>query len=292
MGLLDDRYPGGGARPWGAGSPSPLLTPSAPPSIAMAQGRAPADFAIHGAAPIPPFSLAGPQPPSPPPALHDRSEAPALPDQERLAQLVDVAKSFPGGIARGTANLLGMIGDAQGLAERYDPSGWLGARFDAAFPRLGQFLRDESARTLRAPIASTLAQANGDTMTVPLPGSSQVQHAVESVTGPFYEPKTDPGHWAETTGELSPLILGGGVGEISSALHTPPAAGKALLDLGRNFGLYAALPALGIEGLREALPDTTASRWAQNFYQVARRVAPFGAAAVKSCVAPVTPAAP
>jgi hypothetical protein len=110
--------------------------------------------------------------------------------QERQAEkpnvAADVAKSGGVGVAKGGIALLGLPGD---LAE-------LGARgIDRATKFIGGKLGvDVPDRPDRAPTY----------------GSADIQKAVESQTGEFYQPKTLPGKYAQTTGEFAAGLAGGG----------------------------------------------------------------------------------
>ena len=99
----------------------------------------------------------------------------------------DVAKSGGIGLAKGAIGLLGMPGDI----------GELGAKgIDWATQKVGGALGMDLSRQKQEPL-------------LPLPGSADIQHGIESVTGKFYEPKSTLGKYAETAGEFAPAVIGG-----------------------------------------------------------------------------------
>jgi hypothetical protein len=113
--------------------------------------------------------------------------APAAPE---VGYAEDIAKGTAGGLGRGVAGLIGLPGD---IAE-------YGARgIDWATRKVGGALGvDVAPREDRAPTY----------------GSADVTKALESYTGPLYQPKTIPGQYASTIAEFAPgaLIPGGAAG--------------------------------------------------------------------------------
>jgi hypothetical protein len=266
------------ARPLSPATISLPPSPDAPP-VALVRDRQPVDFALHGGAPIVPFSLAGP-PPQPP--LESRANAGIMPspaEAERRAfdaraavvrdafsrpgyvppaEIADVAKSAGIGVVNGVIGLAGMLPAAsKGLHDVLDP--WIDRGFDAL-----------SGSSMPAAVSPP----NINAMFSP-PG---IRRAIESVTGPFYHPTSRAGHWAETVGELAPAVLGGGARGILSGLRGEDglaAAGEGLLNLGRNLWWHAVVPGAAIEASRETLPDSSAPWWLQKGYTVGRAVAPL-----------------
>jgi hypothetical protein len=107
----------------------------------------------------------------------------------------DIGKSFVGGVGRGVAGTIGAPGMIGGLVR-------------TGLSNLG--VSDENID--RA--ANVIGTALPATRVFRGPDAGQVQKAVESYTGPFYQPQTLPGKYASTVGEFAPaaLIPGGGVG--------------------------------------------------------------------------------
>lgn len=109
----------------------------------------------------------------------------ALYDAQNVSVASDAMKSAASGVGKGITSLIGLPGD---IAE-------FGARdLDRASRYVGDVIGvDVPERQDRAPTY----------------GSGDVQKAVESVTGKFYEPKTTLGRYAETAGEFLPGMIGG-----------------------------------------------------------------------------------
>jgi hypothetical protein len=80
------------------------------------------------------------------------------------------------------------------------------------------------------------------------PTSSQLQSAVESYTGPFYQPKTIIGDYAQTAGEFVP-----------GALLMPEGS------LAANALRYGLLPAFTSETAGKLTQGTAAEPWARTF---------------------------
>ncbi len=143
---------------------------------------------------------------------------------------IDGAKSFGVGLGRGVIQLAGLPGDAremlahgaQGAVDYFAP-GWA--------PNAGE--------TLSKTLASTFHSLSG-------PTSSQLQTAAESLTGPFYQPKTIFGDYAQTAGEFLP-----------GALLMPEGA---LATKALRYGL---LPALSSETAGQLTKGTPAEPWAR-----------------------------
>jgi hypothetical protein len=116
-------------------------------------------------------------------------------------------------LVKGGIGLAGMAGDLADMAKK--GADWIGNKLpsipspapDSTLGRVGQFLRDESAKSANLPAARV---GSGD-----LPGSyapptgAQIQKSVEGVTGDFYQPKTTMGQYAQTAGEFAPALIGG-----------------------------------------------------------------------------------
>lgn len=102
----------------------------------------------------------------------------------------DVGKAIPSGIAKGAAALVGLPGDVSvGIV--------------AALDWLEKTARQEGDADFAKRVAERKAKLR-DAPTL-LPQSSTVRSAVESITGPLYEPKTVPGKFA---GKVAEFVLG------------------------------------------------------------------------------------
>jgi hypothetical protein len=111
-------------------------------------------------------------------------------------QLGDLAKSGGIGLAQGTIAIPGMPGDIQRLSQQGGE--WLGNKMGIA------------------PVSDEIKQRREQTN---LPTSADIQHAVEGVTGKFYEPKTVGGQYLRTIGGMAPASLFGGGGWASNLLR-------------------------------------------------------------------------
>lgn len=108
----------------------------------------------------------------------------------------DVIQSMGSGIAEGTAGLVGMGGDLRNLA--HNMAEW--GREKGINTGLDQWMYDN------IPGLKWVGER------ILGPTTQQVDEAVTSVTGPYYQPKTTAGEYANTIGEFAPNALGGGSG--------------------------------------------------------------------------------
>ena len=144
---------------------------------------------------------------------------------------VDGAKSFGVGVGRFGIQSAGFLGDARELLAS-------GAQ------RAADYLAPGSAPNAGSRVSDFLAS-------YPLlrgPTSSQLQSAVESFTGPFYQPKTIIGDYAQTAGEFVP-----------GALLMPEGS------LATNALRYGLLPAISSETAGQLTKGTAAEPWARAF---------------------------
>ena len=164
----------------------------------------------------------------------------------------DGAKSFGVGVGRFGIQSAGLLGDAREMLAR-------GAQ------RAADYLAPGYAPNAGSTVSDYLAS-------YPLlagPTSSQLQSAVESYTGPFYQPKTIVGDYAQTAGEF---VLG--------ALLMPEGS------LAANALRYGLLPAFSSETAGQLTKGTAAEPWARaaggilgagaNTWRALPRVFPFG----------------
>jgi hypothetical protein len=143
--------------------------------------------------------------------------------------LGDAAKSFGVGVGRFGIQGAGLFGDARELIAN-------GAQ------RAADYFAPDSAPNAGSKVSDFLASYS------PLAGptSSQLQSAVESYTGPFYQPKTIVGDYAQTAGEFVP-----------GALLLPEGS------LAANALRYGLLPALSSETVGQLTEGTAAEPWAR-----------------------------
>lgn len=116
----------------------------------------------------------------------------------------DIAKSAGIGVAKGTIGLAGLPGDIREGVR--GGAGWLAGKLGAS---------DETAQRV-GNVASYLTPP----MFWGAPTSAGIQGAVESVTGPFYEPKSTVGEFAQTVGEFAPGAIAGPGGVLRKAAMT------------------------------------------------------------------------
>jgi hypothetical protein len=143
----------------------------------------------------------------------------------------DVAKSFGVGMGRFGIQAAGLPGDAREMLAS-------GAQ------HVADYLAPGSAPNAVSKVSEFLAS-------YPLltgPTSSQLQSAVESYTGPFYQPKTIYGDYAQTAGEFVP-----------GALLMPEGS------LATNALRYGLLPALSSETAGQLTKGTAVEPWARTF---------------------------
>ena len=152
---------------------------------------------------------------------------PSRPTEPQVGYGEDIAKGAAGGLGRGTSGLLGLPGD---VAE-------YGARgIDWASRKIGGILGvDVKPREDRDPTY----------------GSAAAKRNIESVTGPFYEPKTVPGQYASTIAEFAPAAaIPGGGGLAARAFNT-------------------VVPAVASETAGQVTKGTAAEPWARGIAGVA-----------------------
>jgi hypothetical protein len=153
----------------------------------------------------------------------------------------DAAKSLGVGTGQGVIHLAGLFGDAREM---------LANGTQRAVDYFAPGYVPDAGNTLSKALASTFPALAG-------PTSSQLQNAVESYTGPFYQPKTIVGDYAKTAGEFLPaslLVPGGGLA--SNALR------------------YGLLPALSSETAGQLTKGTAAEPWARTLAAILAAAAP------------------
>jgi hypothetical protein len=173
--------------------------------------------------------------PPPPQLQFANAQAGSLPGRKPLADfstaevLGDAAKSFGVGVGRFGIQGAGLLGDVR-------------ETIASGAQRAADYFAPGSAPNAGAKVSDFLAS-------YPLfagPTSSQLQSAVEAYTGPFYQPKTIIGDYAQTAGEFVP-----------GALLNPEGS------LAANALRYGLLPALTSETAGQLAQGTTAEPWAR-----------------------------
>lgn len=180
----------------------------------------------------------------------------------------DVAKSAGVGVGKGFIGLAGLPGD---LAE-------MGARgIDRATQYVGGKLGVDSESLRRPEPAKNLTSLiMGPTERTqyadraPTYGSADITKAVESQTGPFYQPQTTAGKYAETVGEFALGLIGGPAG------------------LARRAITNVVLPGVSSEAAGQATQGTSAEPYARVAGAILGGVAP---SAIGRAVTPL-PASP
>jgi len=94
--------------------------------------------------------------------------------------------------------------------------------------------------------------------------------------GEFYRPKSRVGRFAETVGEMVPMILGGEGARVRRGVQS---AGEAMRGLPGILAKHAVAPGVAVQTLEEAYPDSPAGEALQKAYPVLRRVLPAALAA-------------
>jgi hypothetical protein len=177
-----------------------------------------------GAFPPPPQAQFADLQPGSPPARRP------LADYSTGEILGDAAKSTGVGVGRFGIQAAGARGDVREMIAN-------GAQ------RVADYFTSGSAPNAGANVSDYLA-ASFPSMAGPT--SSQLQSAIESYTGPFYQPKTIIGDYAQTAGEFVP-----------GALLTPGGS------LAANAVRYSLLPALTSETAGQLTKGTAAEPWAR-----------------------------
>jgi len=102
--------------------------------------------------------------------------------------------------------------------------------------------------------------------------SNELRRSLErNITSEFYQPKSRAGRYAETIGEMVPMVLGGEAAGVRFGAQT---AGAALRKLPGTLAKHAVAPGVAVQALQEALPDSKAGQTLQKAYPVLRRILP------------------
>ncbi|ACK51694.1 hypothetical protein Msil_2775 [Methylocella silvestris BL2] len=139
------------------------------------------------------------------------------PDLARGMLRKDIAQSGLAGLEKGIAHIPSLYGDARDLASR------LGQTVAAyGLEKSGQLPAGKTAAELLADANRPMPQVdqNADPSLLgrvaraadnfAMPNSTQVDQAVQSVAGPYHQPQTTAGRYADTIGQFMPLAAAGG----------------------------------------------------------------------------------
>jgi hypothetical protein len=148
--------------------------------------------------------------------------ASSAPAEQPPSVLSDVAKAVPTGLAKGAIDIAGLPGNAA-------------AGRDFLIDKLHRFLLGVTGFSPEQ-IEAERDRFNKIVNETPTPfshfpkalSSADIQGAIEKGTGPFYEPQTTPGRYAQTIGEFVPAALTGGEGTAANVLKgaVAPAIGS------------------------------------------------------------------
>ena len=107
-------------------------------------------------------------------------------------------------------------------------------------------------------------------------GADALLHGMENRYGEFYQPTSRTGRFAETIGEMAPMVV---VGEALGVLRGAQTAGAALRGLPGTLAKHAVAPGIAVQALEEASPDSHVGQAVQKAYPVLRRILPAALAA-------------
>jgi hypothetical protein len=172
---------------------------------------------------------------------------------------VDIAKSAGIGLANGLINTLGFLADASN-----------------GFGLLPKHLAENR---FRGALGLPDLPADTDGWVERL-GADGLRHSIEGITGAFYQPKSTAGRYAETIGEMVPMLLGGEAAGVAAVARSGGrvagrlAADNTLRELPATLAKHAIAPGIAAQALKEAYPESTSGEILQKVYPVARRAIP------------------
>lgn len=127
--------------------------------------------------------------------------------QEKPSVPVDMARSVPGGLAKGVSALAGIPGDFRELGGA--ALDWISNK-TGGDPQAGSNFKDAANKGFGALLGAVSMEPSLIGMSVPLPGSAEINDTVSKPFGGYYEPKTMPGKYAETAASFAPNALSPG----------------------------------------------------------------------------------
>jgi hypothetical protein len=168
---------------------------------------------------------------------------------------VDIAKSLGIGVVNGGINAVGLIGDA--------------------LTGFGHFPNNFVANTFRRihgfPQIPADEPDHFKSWT-----SDELRRGLEDLVGELYQSRSRAGRYAETIGEMVPMVVGG---ELPGVVRGTQLAGAALRELPSILAKHAVAPGIAVQALEEALPDSQIGQTLQKAYPVVRRGVPIALAA-------------
>lgn len=184
------------------------------------------------------------------------------PDAAPVSTWEDVYKGAAGGLGRGVAGLAGIGGTVGNLAR-------------SGLSKLG--VSDETLDT-GAAIARRVGRAIPQAAILSGPDSGDVQKAIESYTGPLYQPKTVPGQYASTIAEFAPgMAIGGGgivpraVNTVAGALGSETAGQLTKGTAAEPYARFAGGVVGGVGGAKAITPAAAPSAARQGFVDTLER---------------------
>lgn len=162
-------------------------------------------------------------------SLGQQGAAPAAEAPPRPANsAAGLGKAYGTGVAEGVIGMAGLPGDiASGM-------NYIGKKAVGLGQQIGSYMAGKEAPA---------EVQNGPS--IPIPNSKNIRGAVEGVTGEFYKPQTTAEEYANTLGEFTPGMIGGGAGIV------PRAIGQV------------ALPAIASETAGQLTKGTALEPWAR-----------------------------
>ena len=100
--------------------------------------------------------------------------------------------------------------------------------------------------------------------------SDELRRWIEGRVGQFYQPQSRVGRFAETIGEMAPMVVGGE----ALAIRGLQTAGDVMRGLPGVLAKHAVAPGVAVQTLEEAYPESPAGETLQKGYPVLRRVLP------------------
>lgn len=173
---------------------------------------------------------------------------------------IDIAKSAGVGVANGAIGLIGTPFQVMDWAHQA-----VNAGIDAAF------------NAISGPPKPSSGPPNINAVR-----SEDIRRLIEEkVTGRFYQPQSTSGRYAETIGEMAPLIPGQGGWAIGGGA-VRGGAGVASREMAARLVTDAVLPGIAVQGLEEAFPDSRVGQSLQKAWPLVRRELPYGPAALEA----------
>jgi hypothetical protein len=172
---------------------------------------------------------------------------------------IDIAKSAGIGLANGSINAVGMPGSAL-------------TGFGFLPPH---YLENPARRMFGYPDLAPKEEGMLEAI-----GPDAIRHRLENSFGEFYQPKTRAGRYAETIGEMAPMVLGGeGLAAVRALRNGPAATGAVLRELPWTLTKHAVAPGVAVRTLEEEMPDSKLGQTLQKAYPAVRRGLPVALAA-------------